>query len=88
MLGYDVAGMEGYCYQNIPLLSFLASKPPPPQDKLFNLLDGESASLLQLGSRELGSVQDVSVALAVAVVDGQLLHGLQLAAVLDVLARL
>ena len=44
--------------------------------------------MLELGTRELGSVQDVSVALAVAVVDGQLLHGLQLATELNVLGRL
>ena len=44
--------------------------------------------MLELGTRELGSVQDVSVALAVAVVDGQLLHGLQLAAELNILGRL
>ena len=44
--------------------------------------------MLELGTRELGSVQDVSVALAVAVVDGQLPHGLQPASELNVLGRL
>ena len=44
--------------------------------------------MLELGTRELGSVQDVSVALAVAVVDGQFLHGLELAAELNILGRL
>jgi ABC-type antimicrobial peptide transport system permease subunit len=51
-------------------------------------LDGEHASLLQLRPCQLRPVQDVAVALAVAVVDVQLLHRLQLGAELDVCARL
>jgi hypothetical protein len=51
-------------------------------------LDGEHASLLQLRPCQLRPVQDVTVALAVAVVDVQLLHRLQLRAELDVGARL
>jgi hypothetical protein len=51
-------------------------------------LDGEHASLLQLRPCQLRPVQDVAVALAVAVVDFQLLHRLQLGAELDVGTRL
>ena len=44
--------------------------------------------MVKLGSGQFCPVQDVAVALAVAVVDGQLLHGLELATELNVLGRL
>jgi hypothetical protein len=53
-----------------------------------HLLDCQGAPLLKQGPCQLGPVQDVAVALAVAVVDGQLFHRLELAAILNVLAWL